>query len=120
MCYSVQLKDRIFVKGMCKNIVKNKSKNLSSKYTQKLLDLANQSTTGALKTAQKKVIKKNPAEQTGEFNGNKIANRIMEISKNSQQNNSETVSNDHDREVPKERYVSPKERQIIINNLRLI
>ena len=51
MCYSVQLKDRIFVKGMCKNIVKNKSKNLSSKYTQKLLDLANQSTTGALKTA---------------------------------------------------------------------
>ena len=46
---------------MCKNIVKNKSKNLSSKYTQKLLDLANQSTTGALKTASKKVIKKKPS-----------------------------------------------------------
>ena len=44
----------------------------------------------------------------------------MEISKNSQQNNSETISNDHDREVPKESYVSPEERQIIINNLRLI
>ena len=46
---------------MCKNIVKNKSKNLSSKYTQKLLDLANQSTTGALKTASKKVIQKKPS-----------------------------------------------------------
>ena len=44
----------------------------------------------------------------------------MEISKNSQQNNSETISNHHDREVPKESYVSPEERQIIINNLRLI
>ena len=49
MRYSVQPKERIFVKGyeflsfaknMSKNIGKNKSKNLSGKYSQKLLDHA--------------------------------------------------------------------------------
>ena len=48
--YSVQQRDRIFVKGyrflffaknIGKSIVENISKNLSSKYTQKLLDLNN-------------------------------------------------------------------------------
>ena len=50
--YSVQSRDRIFVKGygflsfaknMGKNIRKNISKNLSGKYRQKLLDNAKQS-----------------------------------------------------------------------------
>ena len=49
MRYSVQPRDRIFVKGyeflsfaknMSKNIGKNKSKNLSGKYSHKLLDHA--------------------------------------------------------------------------------
>ena len=43
----------------------------------------------------------------------------MGVSKNLQQNNSETVTNEHDKEVPKERYVSPEERQEIIDELRL-
>ena len=51
--------------------------------------------------------------------GNKIANRITKNSKNSQQNISETVANEHDKEIPKERYVSPKERQEIFDELRL-
>ena len=33
------------------------------------------------------------------------------MSKNSQQNISETVTNEHDKEIPKEIYVSPEERQ---------
>ena len=41
----------------------------------------------------------------------KIADRITKISKNSQQCNSETNTNKHDKEIPKERYISPKERQ---------
>ena len=41
----------------------------------------------------------------------KIADRITKISKNSQQSNSETNTNKHDKEIPKERYISPKERQ---------
>ena len=52
--------------------------------------------------------------------GNKIANRITKVSKNSQQNNSETVTNENDKEIPKERYISPEERQKIIDDLRLI
>ena len=51
--------------------------------------------------------------------GNKIANRITNFSKNSQQNNSETVTNKHDQAIPKERYVSSEERQEIIDELRL-
>ena len=41
----------------------------------------------------------------------KIADRITKISKNSQQSNSETNTNKHDKEISKERYISPKERQ---------
>ena len=43
----------------------------------------------------------------------------MRVSKNVQQNNSETVTNDHDKEIAKERYVSPEERQEIIDEQRL-
>ena len=39
---------------MCRNIGKNISKSLSSKYSQKIIDHAKQSTTDALKTAAKK------------------------------------------------------------------
>ena len=51
-CYSVQPRDQTFVKGygflsFAINMGKNISKNLSSKYSQKLLDHA----TDALKTA---------------------------------------------------------------------
>ena len=60
------------------------------------------------------------AEVTGDLIGNKIANRITKVSKNIQQNNSETVTNANDTEIPKERYISPEERQKIIDDLRLI
>ena len=36
--------------------------------------------------------------------------KILTVSKNSQQNNSETIKNENDKEISKERYVSPKER----------
>ena len=58
--YSVQLRDRILVKGygflsfaknLGRNIGKNISKALSSKYSQKLLDHDKRSATNALKTA---------------------------------------------------------------------
>ena len=74
-CYSVQLRDRKFVKGygfLCftKNIGKNISKNISSKYSQKLLDHAKQSATDALKTSSKRVIQKT-AGATGDLIGKK-------------------------------------------------
>ena len=41
--------------------------------------------------------------------GNRTATKTREVSKNSQQNNSETV--ELDKEIPKEKYLSPDERQ---------
>ena len=43
--------------------------------------------------------------------------KITKISKNSQQNNSETITYKNDKEIPKERYISLEERQKIIDNL---
>ena len=123
--YSVQPRDRIYVKGywflsfaknVAKNIDKNISKNISSQYSKKRLDHAKQSATDALKTASKRAIQKT----TGGLIGNKIADKITKISKTSQHNNSETVTNEHDKEIPKERQISPEERQKIIDDLILI
>ena len=75
--------------------VKNEAKEQKGRFLGMLF------ATDALKTA----------EATGDLIGNKIANRIIKASKNSQQNISETVTNEHDKEIPKERYVSPEERQ---------
>ena len=58
----------------------------------------------------KSVIQKIP-EATDDLIGNKIANRITKVSKKK----SETVANEHD----KERYISPEERQKMIDELRL-
>ena len=51
--------------------------------------------------------------------GNEIANKITLVSKSLQQNNSEAVKDENDQEISKERYISPEERQKIINELRL-
>ena len=39
--------------------------------------------------------------------------------RNSQQNNSETIINEHDKEIPMKRYISPEKRQEITDDLRL-
>ena len=66
--YSVQPRDQIFVKGygflslaknMGENIGKIITKNLSGKYSQKLLDHAKQSATDAFKSASKRAMQKN-------------------------------------------------------------
>ena len=132
--YSIQPRDWIFVQGygflsfaknMGKDISKNISKSLSGKYSpgmlamrQKLLDHAKQSATNAFKTASKRAIQKT-VEASDDLIGNKIANKITGVSKNSQQKNSETVTNEHDKEILKERYTSPEERQETIDELRL-
>ena len=49
----------------------------------------------------------------------KLLTKVTKVSKNSQQNNSETVANQHVKEIPKKRYISPEERQEVIDELRL-
>ena len=84
---------------------------MSGKYSHKLLDHAKKSATDALKTFSKRVSQKT-AEATGDLIGNKIGNKITKLFKNSQQNNSETVTNEHDQERPIERYVSPEKKAV--------
>ena len=54
------------------------SKNLSDKYSKKLLDHAKQSVTDVPKTSTKRVIQKT-AEATGNLIGNKMASRITKV-----------------------------------------
>ena len=81
MRYSIEPRDRIYVKGYgFLSFVKNMGKSLSNKYCQKLLDSAKKSTTDAIKTASKRAIQKT-AEATGDLTGNKIADKITSVSK---------------------------------------
>ena len=58
-------------------------------------------------------------QKTAEATSHLIGNKIMKVIQNSRQKNSETVTNKHDKEIPKERYIFPEERQKIIDNLGL-
>ena len=78
----------IYVKGyrflsFAKNISTHATKVariLNNKYSQKLFDSAEKSTTDAIKTASKGAIKK-PAESTVDLIDNKIADEITSASK---------------------------------------
>ena len=50
----------------------------------------------------------------------KIADKITKVSRNLQQNNSQTVTNENDKKIHKERYISPEKREEVIDDLRLI
>ena len=97
-------------------------KSLSNKYGQKLLDSAKKSTADAIKTASKTVIQK-PAEATGDLIGNKIADKITIASKKrstKELTNDKTKEEDVEIPTPKKRYISPEEREKIIDELRLV
>ena len=95
-------------------------KGLSSKYGQKRLDSAKKSTADAIKTASKRAIQKT-AKATIDVIGNKIADKVTSISKNPT-NNNDNIDNNDDVELTthKKGYISPEERQQIINELMLI
>ena len=90
--------------------------NFNSKYGKKLTDTAIKTGKDFATIAGKKIVHKS-AEATGDLIGNKIAGKITSASKKSQ--NEEIQSNEVNNEIPKERYISPKERQKIIDELKL-
>ena len=49
-------------------------------------------------------------QKTAEATSDLIVNKITKFLQNSKQNSSETVTNKHDKEIPKGRYISPEER----------
>ena len=122
MCYSVEPRDRRYVKGYgFFSFARNTGKTISGKYSRKLVDSAKKSATDAIKTASKRAIQK-AAKGTGDLIGNKIAYNIISVSKKSPKefHSKELSSNEANNAIPKERYTSPQERQQIIDELRLI
>ena len=103
MRYSIETRERRYVKGYG---FMSFARNFSDKYSKSLMDKGIDLSTTFAKTAGK------TAKATGDLIGNKIADKITSASKKSY----DEVIN----EIPKERYISPKERQKIIDELKLV
>ena len=122
MRYSIKPRDRRYAKGYgFLSFGKNVGKNISNKYSQKLVDTAKKFVTDAIKAASKRAIQKT-AGATGDLIGNNIAVKITSVSKISPKefHSKELPSNETTNEIPKERYISPQERQQSIDELRLL
>ena len=122
MRYSIEPRDKRYVKGyVFLSFAKTIGKNISNKYSKKLVDSAKKSAADTIKTASKRAIHKT-AEATGDLIGNKTADKITSVSKKSPRELHSKVlsSNEADNEIPKERYISPQEGKQIIDELRLI
>ena len=113
MRYSIEPRDRAYVKGYG---FMSFARSMSNKY-EKLADTAKKSATDAIKTASKRAIQKT-AEATGDLVGNKIADKIS-VSKKSTKK-LPTIDEDAELTTHKKRYISPEERQKIIDELRLV
>ena len=107
MRYSIEPKEKRFVKGYS---FVSFARNFSDKYSKSLMDKGIDVSKTFAKTAGKKILKET-AKAAGDLIGNKIADKIASVSKKSD----DEVNN----EILKERYISPKERQKIIDELKL-
>ena len=102
MRYSIEPRERRFVKGYG---FMSFARNFNDKYSKSLMDL---SKTFAKSTGKK--ILKETAKATGDLIGNKIADKITA----KPHNKDEVIKG-----IPKQRYISLKERQKIIDELKL-
>ena len=123
MRYSIEPRERRYVKGYgfmsfarnfgnkygkkLMNTAIKTDKNFNSKYGKKLTDTAIKTGKDFVTIAGKKIVQKT-AEATGDLTGNKTADKITSASKKSQ--NEEIQPNEVNNEIPKEKYISPKER----------
>ena len=101
MHYSIDPRKRIYVKGYG---FMSFARNFSDKYSKSLIDKGIAISKTFAKTVGKRILKKS-AEATGNLIGKKIADKITAKPKKN--------------DVTNERYISPEERQEIINKLRL-
>ena len=114
MTYLIEPRDRVYVKGYG---FMSFARSMSNEYGKKLVDTAKNSAIDAIKTASKRAIQKT-AEATGDLVGNKIAEKMTSVSKKSTKK-LPTIDEDVELTTHK-RYISPKERQQIIDELRLV
>ena len=87
--------------------------NFNSKYGRKLADTAIKTGKDFATIAGKKIVHKS-AEATGDLIGNNIADKITAKPSKKPHNKDEVING-----IPKERCISPKERQKIIDELKL-
>ena len=129
MRYSIEPRERRYVKGygfmsFARNFCNKYGKklmntaiktgtNFNSKYGKKLTDAAIKTGKDFATIASKKIVHKS-AEATGDLIGNKIADKITAKPSKKPHNEDEVINR-----IPKERYISPKERQNIIDELKL-
>ena len=84
---------------------------MRNKYSQNPFDSATKFGADSIKTASKRAIQK-VSEATGDLTGNRITDKITSVSKNNLEEEEEARN---ETEVPKERYISPEERQQIVD-----
>ena len=102
MHYSIEPRERRYVKGYGFFVFCD---NFSDKYSKSLIDKGIDLSKTFAKTAGKKILKET-AKASGDLIGNKIADKI-------------TAKPHTEDKVNNERYISPKERQKIIDELKL-
>ena len=107
MCYLIEPRERRYVKGYG---FMSFARNFSDNYSKSLMDKGIYLSKTFAKTAGKKVLKET-AKATGDLIGNKIADKIT-----AKPHNKDEVING----IPKERYISPKDRQKIIDDIIMI
>ena len=115
MRYSLEPRDTTYVKRYG---FMSFARSMSNKYGKKLVDAAKKSATDATKTASKRAIQKT-IKAPGDLVGNKIADKITNVSKKSTKK-LPTIDEDAELSTHKKRYISPEERQQIIDELRLV
>ena len=102
MHHSIEPRDWIHGKGYgFLSFARNTNKNLSNKYSQKIIESAKKSATDPIKTASKRPIQKT-AEATGDLIDNKIVDKITSVSKKKKKtpkNNLKAVVSE--KEIPK-------------------
>ena len=106
MRYSIEPRDRVYVKGYG---FMSFARSMSNKYRKKLVDIAKKSATDAIKTASKRAIQKT-AEATGNLVGNKIADKITSVSKKSTKK-LPTIDKDAELTTPQKTY----DNKLLIN-----
>ena len=109
MRYSIEPRERRYVKGYG---FMSFARNFSDKYSKSFMDKGIDLSKTFVKISGKKILKET-AKATGDLIGNKIADKIT--AKPSKKSHDE-VNN----EISKERYISPEERQKIIDGLKLV
>ena len=117
MRYSIEPKDRVFVKryGFL-SFANNMGKNLSNKHSQNLFDSAKKSTTDAIKTASKRAIQKT-AEATGDLIGRKISDKIKIILKgySAESHSKNDDANSEIEVLKKDTYLQKKGNKLLMN-----